>query len=837
VRALRLLSLRRLRLQPLRAVLAAVVVGAGVSLVVAIVVITTSLSASVHEAGRALAGPAPVRVVGPLSRGGLTARDVRAISSTPGVQAAVPLIQGLSLVDRGDGRAQVDVTVLGFDCRVEALFGPFGCDADALDALRTPIVSDRLAGELRRGATVATDVERIPLAGALRVRAIDALNDGRVVAFALPEAQRLLGRHDGTDVVYVVPERGVSAATLQSRLEERLGPELAVLSATDEPPILGAVLVTFISLFSVIAVLTLAIGAILVRNSVTLSLEERRRQTAIVGALGGSGSLLVWGTVAEVGVLGLIGGLLGIGGGVAVAIPVSASLEGFTRKLAGIPIDITVRPQAVVVALVVGVAVSVLVALGPARRATRLDVAAELAGRGRREDIAKAGSWPRIATALVVAIGCIALCAAAAARGGVERWQSLAAPGAFVLSSIASVYLVATLVPRFLAWTERRLPMRRASTKLALANLRREPRRTGVMAVALSFAVGVGFVTASFQASVAKGIADSYEAHLRGVEVASIDTDNSAMTDARLPQDVLRRLADVPGVRRIDAGAFAVVGNRSGQLIGVQAYEDPFLNAPIASGAVSRARLDAGEVTIGPALARDEHVGPGDRIRVGTPHGPVELPVMAVVYDGDFGGRNIQMSYDLLERVFGPQPPIAVQVHGPRGMSDAALKERILAAHLGPHLLVSTSAQVEERTIRSVSTQLSAFDALQRGLLVMSFIAVLSTLLLVGVQRTRELGMLAAVGMTPQELRRMILSEAGLVAVGGCVVGVLASLLQYTGLNLITPVMIGYKDPWRIAPVSFVTYSLVAIAVALVAALYPSRRAARVEVLDALRYE
>jgi putative ABC transport system permease protein len=305
----------------------------------------------------------------------------------------------------------------------------------------------------------------------------------------------------------------------------------------------------------------------------------------------------------------------------------------------------------------------------------------------------------------------------------------------------------------------------------------------------------------------------------------------------RMTPEVLAKLAKVPGVRSIDAGSFAVVGNRAGHLIGVQAFQDPFLDAPIASGAVTRARLDAGEVTIGPGLARGSHLRAGDQLQLATPKGTVSLPIMAVVYDGNFGGRNVQMSYDLLERLYGPQPPIAVQVHGTPGMSDATLKARLAAAHLDPHLHLNTTDQVKRREIKAVSQQLASFNALQRGLLVMSFIAVLSTLLLVGVQRQRELGMLAAVGMTPEEMRSMIRSEAWVVAVGACVVGVLASVVQFTGLHLITPVMIGYKDPYRLAPLSFVAYSLIAVAVAVLAALYPARRAAKVEVLEALRYE
>ena len=217
----------------------------------------------------------------------------------------------------------------------------------------------------------------MPLTGAVPVAALDGLNGGHVVAFALPQARRELSRGTGVDIVYVLPDHGTSVATVKARLEQRLGPDDAVLAATDPPPVIGIILSTFIPLFTIIALLTLGIGAVLVRNSVSLSLEERRRQTAIVGALGGSSRVLVWGTLAEAAVLGLVGGLLGIAGGLAVSVPVSASIGHVMRQVAGIPLDIGLRGPAIVVAVGVGVAVSVLAALGPARRA-------DAGGRGCR---------------------------------------------------------------------------------------------------------------------------------------------------------------------------------------------------------------------------------------------------------------------------------------------------------------------------------------------------------------------------------------------------------------------------------------------------------------------
>src|SRR4051795_3197850 len=164
LRAIRLLALRRLRLQPLRALVAAIVVGAGVALTVSVVVIMTSLQTSVLDAGRALSGPTPLRVIGSTSRGGIDDSTVAKVEATEGVHTAIPMVQSITLAERADG-SSVPVLAFGFDCRIEAIVGAFGCSDQALAAASTPVVAQTLATDLGPGASLRTDLGRTPLDG------------------------------------------------------------------------------------------------------------------------------------------------------------------------------------------------------------------------------------------------------------------------------------------------------------------------------------------------------------------------------------------------------------------------------------------------------------------------------------------------------------------------------------------------------------------------------------------------------------------------------------------------------------------------------------------------
>jgi putative ABC transport system permease protein len=350
-------------------------------------------------------------------------------------------------------------------------------------------------------------------------------------------------------------------------------------------------------------------------------------------------------------------------------------------------------------------------------------------------------------------------------------------------------------------------------------------------------AVGVAFITASYTTAVRQGITDNLVENLHGVAISSLEPNNTYNIDAKLAPEVVDQVKALPDVDRVDRGAGIVVGHSSTNLVGVSAFEHPFLTGDMLSGTLDRSRFEAGQVLIGPGLARRENLRAGDTLHLDTPAGIVDLQVLGVWQDGSFGGVNVEMAYPLLEQLFGPQPVSNLNAIPKAGVSDEQLAAEIKAAHLDPDLRVQTARELAADISKGVEAQLQSFWTLQRSLLATAFVAVLSTLLLVGVQRRRELGLLAAVGMQPKELARMVLLEAALVAGVGAAVGLFVSFGMYGGLLLVAPVIIGFREPFVIDSASAVVYLIVAVVVALLGAAWPAWRTSRVEVLEALQYE
>jgi len=476
-------------------------------------------------------------------------------------------------------------------------------------------------------------------------------------------------------------------------------------------------------------------------------------------------------------------------------------------------------------------------AIWRARQALRVDIAAELSNRDAREEAAPANLVRRALAWATVALVGLDACAIAAHNGSLEPWQAQVGPLAFVIGTVAMLLLSSALGPLVISFVAARVRPRRGAIRLAFANLAAEPARTSVMVIALSTALGTAVVTASFNQSINHAITENLTKNLRGVQVSAYDDAYAQNLDAYLSDDVLAKISALPGVARINRASALTVGSSADDLLAVTGFEDPWLDARVFEGSNDRTRFDTGMALIGPALARTKDLHPGRTLSLKTPTGTVDIPILGVIDDGDFGGSAVILPYDLLAKLYGPQPAGVLTVDPKPGVSPTELLMQIKDAHLAPDLFVKSVQEVADESARGVANQLSTFWVLQRALLLMAFVAVLSTLLLVGIQRRRQLGLLAAVGMTPREIAGMVLAEAAIVGVVAVVLGAPTSIVMFGGLLLVGPIIIGYHDPFVVDVASIVVYAVVTLVVAVAGAWWPARRSARVEVLDALRYE
>ncbi|HWC34872.1 MAG TPA: FtsX-like permease family protein [Mycobacteriales bacterium] len=835
------LNLRQARRRPLRAALAVISIAAGASLGVSVLVMTASVSASFHTFGRQLAGPAPLRIVGATSNGGIDESVLNTVERTPGVQTAVPVVQVVTYAgSRADPRAE-SILSLGIDCRLQALVGRFGCSRTGLTALGDAggvAVSPQLASRLGPDAAIQTDTGTIALRSALRLPALARFNHGAVAVFPLREAQHLFARTHRLDAIYVIPATGADVRDLRTRLQAAVGSWNGVLTATQPPPAIGIYTDTILPLFALLSLFALAVGGMLIFNISALAMEERRRELALVAALGGTARVVRLGAMLEGAALGLLGGLLGVAGGTLLARPLTASLSKFTVLVVGVRIPVHLTVGAVLAGIALGAVVGGIAALMSTRRIGRIDVVAELSMREETFDAQHRRNAVMAGVFIVLCVLGFAVCWVAQRNGAIEPWQAKIAPVGVLLATVSSLLASASLAAVIAATLARLVRGFDGPLRLGIANLARQGRRAGVMAVAVGAAVTTAFVIGSTQAAAKADIAHSIETgHPQEVYVSTLSPNNTVNIESKPTAALGAALGRIPGVARVDRSEFVLSGHDSSHLVGILAATYPWLNLPLIEGSKSPQSFASGRVLIGAALARDRGLRPGSTMLIDTPTGRKPVTVGGVWRDGNLGGRAVTIPMSLYQRLFGRQPVQSFGLIPVRGLSAAALADRVRAASLLPGLIVEDPAQYAADISSSVNDQLSPFTAMQRGLLLVAFVAVLSTLLLVGVQRRRELGLLAAVGMEPSQLARMTIAEGLCAGVVGLALALVGSVVIQTGFHLVLPIIIGFKDPLRYDFVSFAVWAAASLVLVGAASVLPAWRNARVPVLESLQYE
>lgn len=897
LRALRVVArvhLRRLAAQWVRAVLAVAAVAAGTSLAVGVVVVLSSTDASLAAVGRALAGPAPLRVVGAVADGGVPPRVVREVRATPGVAVALPVVQVGTVVRAASG-ADVGVALIGVGCGAADPAGVPPCPAQTAGGA---VVGTSLARLLGPASWVQTDQGVLPLGDVRPDPALDRLAGGMVVVTSLPTAQVLYDRGTNVDVVYVTLRSLADIGAVQGALARRVGPAFAVLQASQPPAVVGLATSSFVPLLGLVAILAAGIAAVLVYDVVALSLEEQRRQHALLAAVGAPPWLLAAGPAVEVAAIGVVGGLLGVGGGAALAGPVLAPLSTFTEAIFGV--GLTVHPSVgdVVLGAVFGLVVGLAAAVRPMRRMATFDMAGELHDRSRRIDTAPRVSWRRAAIGgiavllggvmayagsrhgalagwqlptaevgflLAVAAGTVVVGAGSAgALGAIGRSVAVAGaagrgpdgrsagPGALGALGPSSEPLVGAAAPDGASAapgqpSAGRAPRRMgagwrqgsALVRLGAVSAGREPGRMAVMAVAVAAAVAVGTVTAGYRAGLTASVTASGGRSTagQGIIVDTVAGVTGDDPDAHVPADAVDEIDRVPGVGQVDQYVSVLTGSTPGSLALVTAADSPRGGPSLVAGRAAPGPFRRGAVMVGVGLARSRGVRPGDLLPLDTTRGIVRVPVEGIWNDGAVNGDNVTMSLPELTRIFGAQLPISLTVFPAPGVTTATVLHRLRTLPLAPDVTLTVPTAYRRQQAAQLTGQLAPFETLERALLVVAFVGVLATLLLVGAGRRREMAVLQAVGTSPGGVAAVVVVEAVLAAVAGAVGGVVLGAAVLEVLVLLAPLVDGFAVPYRFAAGVLVTVVPLVVVLAAVAAVVPAWQAARGSVADGLRAE
>ena len=845
------LSFRNLGSRLQRTVLTTVGIVLGVGIVFGVLTLSNTMSSTFQDLFTRAYGSADLTITAAGGSGTFSEDRVREVRSTPGVQSAAPRLSlpASLILDETDenGLPQVQsMRLFGVEPESASLATGFDLTEGRYPENGAELTLDGGTAEsagLGVGDTVRIGTPQGPedaeLVGLLRIPggSFGGVGFGMAPAAYTQKAFDSEGEISG---ISVSAAEGTALPQLRQRLDRRLGDGFQVERSTTRTDQVSSQLQGFQIALLFFAGTALFVGAFLVFNALSMTVLERTRELGMLRALGSTRAMIGRSVMIEAVLLGFLGSVAGVlfGYGMARAL-VFLFGQAFTFEIT----ELYLSPFALVSAIVVGVLVTVLAALYPALRAGRVSPVEAMrartgGGSGRRS------RWLSLLTP-VLGFLLVGICApwiyylasnlSANLDGLIYASGIVGVIGTFLGVSLIIPALVKPLsllfspVLRLLFGVEGRM---------AAANATRNRARTALTASALMVGISLVIAFSALGGSVLGTIQASLEGSLGSDYVVQPVAQNSSATFSdELPEEV----ANIPGVEETTAlsSTFLREGEEVSFVFGVdESYPDIFRLDYAAGGPNAFSELQNGSALVGKQLAESRSLTVGEQIELPTPKGPKEYPVAGIL-ENDLlgGGGGIYLPDKVLAEDFNEKSDEFLAIKATPGSNREAIggeMQEVLRDY--PQFTFYSNAEWKEQIESDFNRQYVFFYAIMGVSVAVSAFGVVNTLSMSVFERTREIGILRAVGSTRLQVGRLIIDEGVVISLIGCLVGVIVgSLLGYL---FVRGSGAGGFEVNFFYPTGPAIYALVAgLGIGIFAGLLPARSAARTNIVEAVQYE
>lgn len=841
-------TLRSLLAHKLRLALTAISVVLGVAFVAGTFMLTDTLNKSFTtlfddiNANTAVGVRAKAIVdsdgnTGDASRGTVPAAILDQVKAVPGVAEAQGGVSGYAQLIAPDGKVikTTGAPMLGVSWSPSNALSSLHLAEGVAPTAAGEIAIDKATADghgLKVGDTVKvllkgpTQTERIT--GIFTFGDSGSLLGATLTAFDLTSAQQLVGTPGAFSDIAIAADSGVSQTVLAERVravlpdgyEALTGKQLAKEGADS---IKGAL--TFITTFLLVfAGIALFVGSFIIVNTFSMLVAQRTRELALLRALGASRRQVTRSVLGEAIAVGVVAATVGLGIGVGVAYGLIALMSAIGLDLG--TTHLVFLPRTAVVAYVVGIVVTVFAAMGPARRAAKVPPVAAL-----RDDVAMPEKSLRRRALLggiaAVAGAVLMVAGLGGASGSPAALVGLGAVGVFLgvasLSPLLSRPVIKVLAAPFPRWFG-------ASGKLSGENARRNPRRTASTSAALM--IGLALVStmtvigASAKASVVKIIDKSVGADY----IVQSSSHSSFSPEVAKALDASAAVGDLASLRLGQAKI-----NGSGATISgwTASTADTMLNLSMVSG--SSKTLTQGDLLVMKKTATSKGWHVGDTVAATFPRtGAVSMTIGGIYDDNQLSGSYI-VSTDVFEKNFNVDQQFdqVVLFNGAPGASAATVKDATDAvAEQYPNVEMQSQTEFKAQQKDQIDQLLGFIYVLLALAVLIAVLGIINTLALSVFERTREIGLLRAIGMSRRQLRRMVRLESVVIAVFGALLGVGLGVLF--GWAMIRAAADAGLSELSIPAGQLIGYVVAAGVIGVLAALWPARRAAKLDVLKAI---
>ncbi|MFN2504669.1 MAG: ABC transporter permease [Acidimicrobiales bacterium] len=655
----------------------------------------------------------------------------------------------------------------------------------------------------------------------------DNLAGASLAIFDTPTAQRLFGKEEAFDSVDIVAADGVPVVELRSRLDQALPDDVEVLAgdqvAKESSDSIKQGLSFFGTFLLTFAGISLFVGAFIIFNTFSILVAQRTRELGLLRALGASQRQVMTSVLVEALVVGLVSSVVGLGLGVLMAIGLQGLLSAF-----GIDLPTTTTqflPRTVVASFIIGVGVTLVAAVAPARRASGVSPMAAL----REGGASPTGSLRRrgIVGGVVAIAGVSSLLYGL--LGDSDNALSLVGLGAGL--TFLGVAILSPLVARPLAGAIG-APLARltgVSGKLGRQNAMRNPRRTAATAAALMIGLGLVGCVAVLASSIKESTNEVFD--------RSLAADFAVSTDSFMPSispELAHQLEAVPELAAVSAlrtGEWRLNGSTKSLYGASPSGLRQVLNVEMRSGDFDS--LAGGELLVWENEAEEKGWKVGDTV----PMQFARTGEKALRIGGTYEKNELLGSYLVstatYEANYTENLDFVVMAKIAPGVSPAAARtaiERVAEAY--PNVNVRDQTEIKDEQRKQVNQLVSLVSALLSLAILIAFFGIVNTLALSVFERTRELGLLRAVGMSRRQVRSMVRGESVITSVLGAILGLTVGVLF--GWALVATLSSEGISELVFPGGQLAIYVVVAAIAGVLAAVGPARRAARLDVLEAI---
>ncbi len=828
------LAWRTLASRPLRSLLTIAGIALGVAVLCASLTLGAALDAAVDRTVRDMVGRADLRVSG-LVEGGLTESAVGAITTTDGVVDAAPVIEHRTFPTSGpSGRAADAITVLGIDptsyLRLHDLPLAAGTMLDRTDE-QVALISQELADQ--DGYGLGSRMSILGAGGLTELRVVGILpgfgpiaGTGRSAIIPIDVARAAFSVKGASHVDLQLAPGSLDQVT--SRLAMSMTEQYVLASPRDIATGLRASSATFQGTAALVAAIVLFVGAFLIVNTLSMTVGERAREVGLLRAAGATRTQLSRFVFSGALVLGAIGAGLGVVAGWGMAVLMAGAVSDATGLSAAID---AVDPAAALTAALVGIGITILAAIEPALAAAHISPVEALRARLDLPPVRR-GRLTWIA-AIFVIVAALAMLAWPPVAAGSSTGRALAVYGVLLVATMLTPFVMRPLAS-LLGYPVSLVLRLEAS--LARGSLARDRSRTtltlGSLVIGLAMIVALGWSAQAARAAAFAWLRDVVPGDEVVTSIRPIGPD----------EGIQEQLAAVPGVHAVTPIAsfdIAYGGMRldAAAVVGQDLLDDGRLTTVSGDRAAALEALDAGGSAILPAsVAGRLGLAVGD-----TMHVPIDaarrldLRVAAIVEWSLPGtsGEAILVGWTDATTSLGVSGADAYAVRFDPGAADRAGPAlRVTAQSLA--LEASPIERIRGAVTEALARVFGVFDALAFVAVIVAALGIVNALTMGVLERVREIGVLRAIGMSRRQAMRMVVAEAAILGVIGVVLGAAAGiavgavLLQLGG---------GLAHPGGVPWLPIGVAAALGLVLPAIAALSPARAAARVSIVEALRFD